>query len=179
MDDLATWLHEICERENVSKPILAGQSMGGYVAQVFMELFPQNAGAFVSIDPCPLQRRYFAGWELWLLKHTKPMYLSIPWKLLIAWGSSGCATSEYGRLLMKVMMEDYDKREYCDLAAHGYRVVAEAVESGRAFETSCPVLLLCGTEDKQAQPSAITRNGASIWHSPSLDRRRGSQLEYR
>ena len=37
MDDLARWLHEIFATEGIARPILVGQSMGGYTAQVFME----------------------------------------------------------------------------------------------------------------------------------------------
>lgn len=168
MDDLARWLHQICEHEGIRKPVLVGQSMGGYVAQAYMELFPESVSGFVSIDSCPLQRRYFAAWELWALKRTKLMYLSIPWKLLIRWGSAGCATSQYGKALMKDMMEGYGKREYCDLADHGYRVVAEAVESERAFDIPCPALLICGTQDKAGSAKRYNREWARISGIPLL-----------
>lgn len=84
MDDLATWLHAICQQEQITHPILIGQSMGGYTAQVFMELYPSCAKGFVSIDSCSLQRHYYSNWELTALGHTKLMYLSIPWKHLSA-----------------------------------------------------------------------------------------------
>ncbi len=148
MDDLAKWLHQILEVEGATAPVLIGQSMGGYTAQVFMDLFPGEAKGFVSIDSCSLQRRYYTAWELFLLKHTKLMYLSFPWKTLVRLGSSGNTTTEYGSRLMEAMMLDYGKREYCELAAHGFRVLADAVGSGRPFDISCPALLLCGTEDR-------------------------------
>lgn len=40
LPDLARWLGEIMKAEGVSAPVLVGQSMGGYVAQVFDVLFP-------------------------------------------------------------------------------------------------------------------------------------------
>lgn len=86
-------------------------------------------------------------WEIFFLKHTHAMYSSIPWKWLIGWGSKGCATSEYGRSLMRRMMEGYAKREYVDLAAHEYRALAEAVEASLPYEIDCPAMLLCGTRD--------------------------------
>lgn len=168
MNDLARWLRQICEHEGIDKPVLIGQSMGGYIAQAYMELFPESISGFVSIDSCPLQRRYFASWELWLLKRTKPLYLSIPWRLLILWGSAGCATSKYGKTLMKSMMEGYSKREYCDLADHGYRVVAEAVESERAFDIPCPALLICGTQDRAGSAKRYNREWARISGIPLL-----------
>ncbi len=147
MEDLVRWLHDILEREGVMRPTLVGQSMGGYTAQAFMELFPGEAAGFVSIDSCPLQRSYYARWELAALRHTKLMYLSFPWKALVALGSNGTATSACGRALMREMMLGYGKREYCELAAHGYRVLADAIAADRPYRIDCPFMLICGEED--------------------------------
>ena len=85
LTDKAVWLHEILAREGVRRPVLIGQSMGGYVAQCFLERYPGEAAGFVSIDSAPLKRVHIATWELKFLRHTKLMYLSIPWafRLLI------------------------------------------------------------------------------------------------
>ena len=147
LDDWARWLREILERESFDRPILVGQSMGGYLSQVFMELYPQGAVGFVSIDSAPLERSYFAGWEIFFLKHTKLMYLSIPWNLLLSWGSTGTATSEYGQRLMRATMEGYRKREYCELAAHGFKMLADGAQSGRQYKITCPAVLICGEKD--------------------------------
>ena len=39
----AEWLHGILVRERMGGPVLIGQSMGGYLAQCFMERFPGQA----------------------------------------------------------------------------------------------------------------------------------------
>ena len=158
MLDLARWLRGIFAREGVERPVLVGQSMGGYISQYYMDEYPGTAAGFVSIDSCPLKRRYFMGWELWLLKRTKWMYLSIPWRALIAWGSGGCAMTEYGRALMRRMMESYEKREYCALADHGYRIVAEAVEEDRRYDIDCPALLICGERDMAGSAKRYNRS---------------------
>ncbi len=62
--DEARWLHEILAAEGIVRPVLVGQSMGGYVAQCFMELYPGEAAGFISIDSAPLQRRYVTGAEI-------------------------------------------------------------------------------------------------------------------
>lgn len=147
LDDKARWLKGILDAEGVTGPVLVGQSMGGYLSQVFMELFPGEAAGFVSIDSCPLQRGYYAGWELAALKHTKLMFMAFPWKTLVRLGSSSNATSPYGQQLMGEMMLDYDKREYCELSAHGFRVLAKAVEADRPYKSGCPVLIICGEKD--------------------------------
>lgn len=147
LDDKARWLKEILDVENATQPVIVGQSMGGYVSQALIDLFPETAKGFVSIDSCPLQRSYYRRWELWLLKHTKPMFIAFPWKTLTDLGSKGNAISPYGRNLMCEMMCDYDKREYCKLSAHGFKALAQAVEKNRTYELSCPTLLICGEND--------------------------------
>ena len=108
MEDLAGYLQKILEREQIERPVLIGQSLGGYICQIYMRLDPDAAAGFVSIDSCSMHRRYYTGAELGLLKHTKWMYLSIPWNWLKHWGARGTACSEYGRALMKRMMEEYE-----------------------------------------------------------------------
>ncbi len=160
LQDMTHYLHHILEKEAIDMPILIGQSMGGYISQMYMDLYPGSVSGFISIDSAPLKRQYFSGWELALLKHTKWMYLSIPWKILIRWGTAGTSTTPYGRALMKRTMESYERKEYCALADHGFRILAEAVESGRDYTITCPVLLLCG--EKDAAGSARFYN--KRWH---------------
>lgn len=147
MDDYARILQGILRQEGVERPVLVGQSLGGYVAQAYLDLFPGSAAGFVSIDSAPLKRRYYPNWELVFLRHTKWMYLSIPWALLKPWGAWGAAETPRGRANMRSFMESYTKRAYCDLAAHGYQMLAQAVEAQRRYDIDCPALLLCGEKD--------------------------------
>lgn len=64
LDDKARWLGEILEKEGVAKPVIVGQSMGGYVAQAFMQRYPGRLAGFVSVDSAPLQRRYLTSIEI-------------------------------------------------------------------------------------------------------------------
>ena len=45
--DKAKWLNEILEQEKITKPIIVGQSMGGYVGQTYAELFGNKLKGFV------------------------------------------------------------------------------------------------------------------------------------
>ncbi len=130
-----------------SRFILVGQSLGGYIAQVYMELFPGEVAGFVSIDSSTLKREYYPNWEVAFLRHTKGMYRSIPWAILKPWAVAGVATSQRGRVNMRAFMDSYDKREYVDLAAFGYRLLADALDSRREYAIDCPALLLCGEKD--------------------------------
>lgn len=160
--DKARWLDEILTLEGFEAPVLIGQSMGGYVAQAYAQLFPQKLKGFVSIDSAPLQRRYATAAEIWLLKHTEWMYRYWPWKSLLKLGTNGVATSEYGRKLMYGMMMVYDgdQARYAKLSGHGFRMLAEAMEADLPYEIPCPALLICGEKDHAG--SCIRYNKA--WH---------------
>ena len=147
LTDKARLLTRIFECEGIERPVLVGQSMGGYVSQALIHLFPDGARGFVAIDSAPLNRSYLTGAELMMLRHTKLMYRSIPWTMLLKWGSAGVAASPYGRSLMRDMMQGYEKREYCELAAWGYATLADAVSPDIPKLPAVPTLLVCGTRD--------------------------------
>lgn len=160
--DKAKWLDEILTAENIETPVIIGQSMGGYVGQVYAELFPDKLKGFISIDSAPLQKCYVTNTELWLLKRMEPVYRHYPWKLLIKSGSNGVATSEYGRQLMREMMLVYedDQERYAKIAGHGFRTLAAAMEANLPYKLNCSTLLICGEKDHAG--SCIRYNKA--WH---------------
>lgn len=157
MDDLAHIMHDILETEGVERPVLVGQSLGGYISQAYLDLYLGKVAGFVSIDSAPLKRKYYPTWEVKFLRHTKGMYQSIPWALLKPWGAWGAATTERGRTNMLSFMDSYTKREYVDLAAHGYRMLADAVEAERTYDIDCPALLLCGEKDHAGDVRSFNR----------------------
>lgn len=160
--DKAGWLNEILEAEGIIKPIIIGQSMGGYVGQAYAEQFPEKLKGFISIDSAPLQRQYVTGIEIWLLKRMEPVYRHYPWKSLLKAGANGVATSAYGRALMHdiMMVYDGDQERYAKLAGHGYRMLADAMEADLPYKIECPAILICGEKDQAG--SCIRYNKA--WH---------------
>ncbi len=165
LKDVAIWLNEIFMQENIDKPIIIGQSMGGYVGQMYSELFPDKLKGFISIDSAPLQRSYMNAIEIFLLKRTEPIYRYYPWKSLIKSGVKGVAESEYGRALMEKMMVYYNdqKQRFAKLVGHGYRMLADAVEADLPYEIKCPALLICGEKDKAGSVRRYNRE----WHKKS------------
>ena len=160
--DEAIWLDGIFRQEGIEAPVIVGQSMGGYVAQMFAQLFPDRLKGFVSIDSAPLQRRYVTAAEIWLLKRMEPVYRKYPWKSLLKSGTEGVATSAYGRALMReiMMVYDGDQERYAKLSGHGMRMLAEAMEADLPYTLRCPALLICGEKDRAG--SCIRYNRA--WH---------------
>ena len=71
-------MNGILEQEKITKPVIIGQSMGGFVGQAFMELFPDKLEGFVAIDSTPLQRKFIKDRELWMLKRMRSTYYRFP-----------------------------------------------------------------------------------------------------
>lgn len=160
--DKARWLADIFDAEGIERPVVVGQSMGGYMGQMFAQLFPDRLRGFIAIDSAPLQRQYVTAAEIWLLKRMEPVYRHYPWKRLLKTGSRGAAVSDYGRALMREMMMVYDgdQARYAKLSGHGFRMLAEAMEADLPYEIRCPALLICGKEDRAG--SCVRYNRA--WH---------------
>lgn len=160
--DKARWLDGILKQEAMEYPVIVGQSMGGYVGQMYAQLWPEKLRGFVAIDSAPLQRNYVTGIELWLLKRMEPVYACYPWKALLKAGTNGVAVSAYGRQLMRDMMMVYngDKKRYAELSGHGFRILARAMEMDLPYKIECLALLICGEQDHAG--SCIRYNKA--WH---------------
>lgn len=160
--DKAKWLNGIFDQEKITKPVIVGQSMGGYVGQAYAELYPEKLKGFISIDSAPLQRKYVTAIEIWLLKRMEPVYFYYPWKLLLKSGTNGVAVSDYGRNLMYKMMMVYDgdKKRYAQIAGHGFKILADAMKKDLPYRIKCPALLICGEHDHAG--SCIRYN--KMWH---------------
>ena len=63
---------------------------------------------------------------------------------------------------MREMMLTYDgnQKRYAQIAGHGFRILAAAMEKNLPYEIKCPALLMCGTQDYAG--SCIRYNKA--WH---------------
>ena len=169
LDDCAHILHGILEAEGAANPVYVGQSLGGYIGQCYLHWYPGAFAGFVSVDSAPLQRDYYQAWELAALDRMFRVYVSIPWKILVEWAVRGAATSPAGQANMREMMGRYKRLEYCRLAAHGFRILAQAVRADRPYVIDCPLLLLCGERDM----AGSTKRYNKAWHE-----RGGAHLEW-
>lgn len=160
--DKARWVDEILTAEGLGRPVIVGQSMGGYVGQAYAQRYPGRLVGFVSVDSAPLQRKYVTGLEIALLKKMEPVYRHFPWRWLLKTGATGVATTDYGRALMRDMMMTYDgdQARYAALSGHGFRMLAEAMEADLPYAIDCPALLICGKQDHAG--SCLRYNRA--WH---------------
>ena len=169
--DMAKWLDGIFVKERIENPIVIGQSMGGYVGQVYAQLFPEKLKGLVTIDSPSMQRKYYTAMELWLLKNMETIYRIYPWKFLLKSGPKSVSTTAYGRKLMYNMMMVYDgnQERYARLAGYGYKIFSEAVEKKLSYEVKCPQLVICGKED---------RAGSCIRYLKAYERNTGKSVQW-
>lgn len=59
-----------------------------------------------------------------------------------------------------MMTYDGEKKRYAQIAGHGFRILAKAMETDLPYEIKCPALLICGEKDHAG--SCIRYNKA--WH---------------
>lgn len=163
--DKAKWLDNILCLEEISMPIIVGQSMGGYVAQAYSELFHEKLGGFIAVDSAPLQRKFVSAWEIFILKHMEPFYKYYPWKLLHKAGAEGVAVTEYGKSLMYSMINVYNNSQerYAKISGHGFKMLANAMEADLQYKINCPALILCGDKDK----AGFCKRYAKAWSNDS------------
>ena len=159
LPDLARWLGEIMKAEGVSAPVLVGQSMGGYVAQVFDVLFPGRARGIVSVDSAPLGRDYYKRWELACLPFVTRMFYLYPWGTLKKTSTEGNAATPEGRAIMGSILAGYEKGEYCRLSAHGFAMLAEVVRSDEYAAPTAPLTLIVGELDR----TGFVRKYNELW----------------
>jgi len=148
--DNARWLNEILEQENITRPVVVGQSIGGATGQIFAKLYPEKTKGYVGIDGAPLQRVVLTRRELRLMKRLEPIVKLVPWKTLLKFFPKGSAESNYSRKLVYEMMLSYEgyKKRFAKLLGHGAKILAEAIEKDLPYEIPCPALLICGEKDQ-------------------------------
>jgi pimeloyl-ACP methyl ester carboxylesterase len=162
LEDKAKWLYSILEQEKLINPVIIGQSMGGHLGQAFAELYPDYLKGFIAINSAPLPKKYTNSRELWFLKRMKTIYRLYPWKSMLKVASKGVAVTSYGQKLMHDMMMIYDgdHARNIQVAGHGFKMLADAIEKDLAYDLKCPALLICGEADKI---SSIKRYN-KLWH---------------
>lgn len=158
MKDLADFLHGILQAEKIHKPILVGQSFGGYIGQMYIELYPSQVSHFVSIGSVPLQRRYFKKWEIWGFQYSDKLFRLFPWRWLVKSAVNTPAVSPEGKNNMQKMIEPYGKEEYLALSGFGIRIIGDAIEQNYAYHIPCPTLLMVGEYEQSGAGAAKRLN---------------------
>lgn len=140
-DDLAA----ILDAEGVQRVVLIGQSMGGFIAQEFIERYSHVVCGFVAIDSCPYDERYYSKSDLWWLRQVGWMMRLYPHGALVRAIAAQTCETEAGRDAMRSMLSLYGKRELCELTGICYQAF---VDEHRDVAFPFPVQLIVGDRDR-------------------------------
>ena len=102
-DDLAA----ILDAEKIENAHLVGQSMGGYISQVFAVEFPERVASFCALDSSPLRGDYYSGLDRWMLSITPAILGLYPYGMLVRTIANQVSVSEAGRAYALRTLETY------------------------------------------------------------------------
>lgn len=142
---VAGHLKDILEREQISKAVFIGQSMGGFITQTFLKQYPEFVIGFIGIDTAPFGACYYSASDKWWLRQVEWMARCYPRKALVKAIARSCAYTKYAYENMLAALSQYSKREICRLLGIGY---AGFLEENCDLDIKCPVLILVGEYDK-------------------------------
>ena len=143
--DTSEYIKNILDQCSVSRVILIGQSLGGFLAQSFLKRYPDYVKAFVSIDSTPYGFEYYSGFDIWILKQVEWMAHLYPFEMMKKAMARQVSTTKKAYDNMMQMLSPYNKKELCHLMGLGY---AGFLEDNCELKIPCPVLLILGEKDK-------------------------------
>lgn len=146
------------DAEGVQRP-LVGQSMGGYVAQVFDGLFPGRSRGIVSVDSAPLGRGYYKSWELACLPFVTRMFRLYPWGHVEAHERRGQRRDSRGPRHHELDPGRLRERGVLSAFRPWFAMLAEVVRSDEYAAPTAPLTLIVGELDR----TGFVRKYNELW----------------
>lgn len=143
--NFAKQLDDILNKEGLNRVILVGQSMGGFVSQAFVELYPEKVKAFIGVDTTPFGHAYYSNWALYSLTKVGSISSLLPYGLLI---KSIAKTGTVTELAYNNMYRSASKLSKQEIIFLMKKTFGEFVKQKQTVEFDCPVLLIIGDRDK-------------------------------
>lgn len=144
-NDTSAYMKEILDLFKVERVYLAGQSLGGYLAQSFIRRYPDRVKGFISIDSTPYGFAYYSKFDVWIIRQVEWMAHLYPLNLMKKAMAKQVSTTKKSYDNMMRMLAPYNKNELCHLMGVGY---AGFLDDNCDLEIPCPVLLILGEKDK-------------------------------
>ncbi len=147
-------LKDILEKEQISKAVFIGQSMGGFIIQTFLKRYAEFAIGFIGIDTTPFGSMYYSKADQWWLRQVEWMSYCYPHKVLVKAIAKSCTYTQYAYENMLTALDGYTKRELCHLMGIGF---AGFLEENCDLVIKCPVRILVGKYDKTGKVKKYCR----------------------
>ncbi len=137
-------LNRILETECVDHAVFIGQSLGGMIAQYYIDQHPVKAAGLISVDSVPFGD-YYSKSDMFWLSQLEWMCRMFPDKLLRSSMAKICGATETARKRMITMLSSYTKNELCHLMYVGE---AAFIPENKNLDIPCRTILLLGVKDK-------------------------------
>ena len=146
-------LNRILETECVDQAVFIGQSLGGMIAQYYIDQHPARAAGFISVDSVPFGD-YYSKSDMFWLSQLEWMCRMFPDQLLRSSMAKICGATETARKRMLTMLSSYTKNELCRLLYVGE---AAFIPENKHIDIPCRTILLLGDKDKVGKVAAYNR----------------------
>ena len=146
-------LNCMLETERVDQAVFIGQSLGGMIAQYYIDQHPAKADGLISVDSVPFGD-YYSKSDLFWLSQLEWMCRMFPDKLLRSSMAKICGATETARKRMHAMLSSYTKSELCHLMYVGE---AAFIPENKKIDIPCRTILLLGEKDKVGKVAAYNR----------------------
>ena len=156
MLQMARFLEDIAEHEQLSAVHVVGQSMGGMVAQYWAQIAPARIKSLSLIDSIPLNPRYRSKVDAWALK-TVPFFTKLSFKpQAIPRIAQKIATTAAAQNYVQQRFAELDKAELVSIM----RVLVEGINGATETELKMPVQAMVGEHDGLGKVKAYNEK----WH---------------
>lgn len=146
-------LNHILETECVDQAVFIGQSLGGMIAQYYIDQHPARAAGFISVDSVPFGD-YYSKSDMFWLSQLEWMCRMFPDQLLRSSMAKICGVTQTARKRMLTMLSSYTKNELCRLLYVGE---AAFIPENKHIDIPCRTILLLGDKDKVGKVAAYNR----------------------
>ncbi|MEM1327530.1 MAG: alpha/beta hydrolase [Bacteroidota bacterium] len=123
LEKAAHELHHILEIENISKVHLVGQSMGGYIGQLFAYHYPEWTQSLTTVGSSPLQLKYYSKWDMRLMSITPFLLRLYPTSYFIKTVAQQIACTAAGGDHAKETLTQYTKEDIVKVMSAVYPAV--------------------------------------------------------
>lgn len=134
----------ILDKEGINRVILIGQSAGGYIAQAFINKYPDMVGGFVSIGSTPLGVSFYKSSELFWVKNFTAIAKLYPYPVYCKIAPKAVAKTEFAQ---KYMHETLIKLGKKGMLKASKAIYGEFLKFEEKVFFPCPVLLTYGEFD--------------------------------
>lgn len=142
--DMISDCQKLFQIYSVGRAILIGQSMGGNLSQEIAYQFPNLVDTMVLID-CAKNTGKLTFTEKLALKSARLLFACYPWNILIRQSAAASSNTASVRKYIAECFHKMDKRTFVEVMLN---MAGSCLHEDVVYRFHCPVLLLCGVDDR-------------------------------